>query len=498
MDRRLTALFISILVCATAFALMPSQSLAQDPAATPAAGELQWQPLQLVSSLLRGSWFPQMAIDPRGDVNVVWSVTGEGQGFRELLYFSRWDGTAWSRPIDIKDGANFIVRSALAADKQGILHLVFDDLATAAYSNATLDEAGSAQGWSKPFVFGNPKEGYLFDIATDSKDTLHVIYGDSVPQCPTCVQLYYRRSFDGGYAWTAPVQLTDQIVSRQHMQVMVDANDIIYAVWDNVSANGKSRSGGFTMSADGGENWSAPVEFFSSAGTPSQLAIGTDNKGTLIIVYRISESDELDYLTSTDGGRTWSRPEQIQDIFAAKDVTGFDKYSMATDSAGTVYLALTGRTSAQQQDTGLYLLRWTGSGWTKPQTVLENDAVFPEYPSLEISQGNHLHLVFHVRGAKDIFDLPNQTYKVYYTNALTSAPEIALQPLPTATLTPTATPTEIPVTSTPTPTRTPFVSTVPEAPSGSGLPQLPILLALAPVVILILGILVWRLTARRT
>jgi len=498
MDRRVTALFISLLVCVTALFLMPSASLAQDPTPNPNGSALEWQPIQLVSSLLRGSWFPQMAVDPRGDVNIVFSVTGEGQGFRELLFLSRYDGVAWSRPIDIKDGGQYIVRSGLAADKQGLLHLVFDDQATAAYSNARLDEAASAQGWSKPFVFGNPKEGYLFDIKTDNDDTLHVIYGDSVPSCPTCAQLFYRRSFDGGYAWTAPVQLTTQIASRQHMQLLVDDNNNLYAVWDNVTGSGKSRSGGFASSTDGGENWSAPIEFFSSEGTPSQLAIGTDNKGTLVVVYRITETDEIDYLTSTDGGRTWSRPERMPDVFAAKEVTGFDKYAMATDGAGNLYLALTGRTTSQQQFTGLYLLQWTGSGWTKPQAILESNTLFPEYPSLVVSQGNHLHLAFHVRGAKNIFDLPNETYKVLYTSALTSAPEIALVPLPTATQTLTPTPTQVPVTRTPTPTRTPFVSSAAEAPSsGTGLPQLPIFLAIAPVAILILGLLVWRFTSRR-
>src|SRR5581483_11969148 len=102
MDRRVVGLLVFILFCLGALVSVPT-SFAQDPTPTPAAdSRLRWKRVELVSGLLRGSWFPQIAVDPLGNVNAVWSVTGEGQTFRELLYFSRWDGLAWSRPVDIK------------------------------------------------------------------------------------------------------------------------------------------------------------------------------------------------------------------------------------------------------------------------------------------------------------------------------------------------------------------------------------------------------------
>lgn len=496
---RIALIIFSVLIFISLGALSPGAGAAQGNGRTETpTAVLHWSEPALVSGLLRGAWWPQLAIDPTGNVNVVFSVTGEPGG--ELLFLSRWDGSTWTRPADIKDGGQFIVRSALAADNIGNLHLTYsDDASSTSYANATLQDALSARGWSSPIRFTGPKNGYLSDLAIDSKGTLHAIYGESGGgQCPNCMRLTYRQSNNNGRTWSSGIKLTNNLIDRRRMQLEIDSADNLYVAWDNLNSDGSGNSGGFTYSGDGGKTWSPELNILSTRGTPNMTSVGADGKGHVILVYRLSDSTDIVYQVSDDRGKTFKNAETLPGIFGAVDVSGFDKYDMVTDSAGTIYLAISGRTTIQQKNTGLYLMQWDGEAWSKPQVLGNDGRLFYEYPSLRVSRGNQLHLTYHVRGSGSIFKLPDGTYKVYYSSATTSAPAVMPPAIPTATLTPIPlAATRIP-TSTPTPTRTPLPDSVRNVSSDGGLqgPQTPIVFALVPVLLIFGLVLIWRVIFR--
>lgn len=461
MYKKIALIIFGCLIFLSVDALMPTSGAAQGsrPTETPTGG-LQWSEPALVSGLLRGAWWPELAIDPTGDVNIVFAVSGEPGG--ELLFFSRWDGSTWSRPADIQAGGIFLVRSALAADDLGNLHLLYvDNASTTSYASSTLQDAPSARGWSSPTPFTGPKNGYLSDLAIDSKGTLHAVYGEAGGgECPNCMRLYYRRSLNNGTTWSTPFKLANGLIDRRRMQIEIDPADNVYVAWDNLNSDGSNNSGGLTYSTNGGDTWSPELNILSTRGSPKLTSVGSDGKGHVIVVYRLGDSTDIVYQISNDGGKTFGNAETLPGIFGAVDVSGFDKYDMTTDSAGTVYLAIAGRTTLQQRNTGLYLMQWDGESWSKPQVIGNDRNLFYEYPSLKVSRGNLLHLAYHVRGAGSVFSLPDNSYKIYYSSATTAAQQLTPPPLPTTTPTPIlAAGTPIP-TSTPTPTKTPLPDAV--------------------------------------
>ena len=178
----------------------------------------------------------------------------------------------------------------------------------------------------------------------------------------------------------------------------------------------------------------------------AQLVAGADGRGNVVLVWRVVSRDEVFYQSSSDAGRTWSRPGAIPGIYARTWDTPFDMYSIATDSAGYMHLMLAGRTSTEEGALiGVYHLAWDGNRWSPPRGVYTGLG-YPEYPELVVSEGNHLHAVWTVRDS--IWETQGN-YEVWYSDCFSAAsratPLPSIAPLPTATATPE--PTAIPLPS---------------------------------------------------
>ena len=67
---------------------------------------------------------------------------------------------------------------------------------------------------------------------------------------------------------------------------------------------------------------------------------------------------------------------------------------MATDSAGNLHLAMVGRLNAT--DTALRVLHvsWNGSSWSAPEAIVSYAEDAPEWPVINISNGNQLNVVW--------------------------------------------------------------------------------------------------------
>ncbi len=213
-----------------------------------------------------------------------------------------------------------------------------------------------------------------------------------------------------------------------------------------------------------------------------------------MLVWRTTSRDEIFYQWSSDGGQSWKEPAIVPELFARSWDTPFDRYDMATDSAGQIHLIVVGRRTAERDARlGVYHLSWDGENWSPPQPIFSQRGLYPEYPRLVIHEGNRLHAAWFTR-AGNIWDSAAER-QVWYAAGHSGAPPQPVTPLPTLTPEPTATA----FASAPTPVPTPY----PTLPSdGAGLPGgldtdsddvLRLILALSPVAAVILVVMAIRL-----
>ena len=72
------------------------------------------------------SRYQEIAADPWGNVHAVWSEDEDGEGWGESIYYAMWDGQTWTKPVDIFYTPPTGHIPAIAADREGYLHLIWD------------------------------------------------------------------------------------------------------------------------------------------------------------------------------------------------------------------------------------------------------------------------------------------------------------------------------------------------------------------------------------
>lgn len=458
-------------------------------------------PIQ-VSAGLHGGWFPDIAADDFGNVHIVWN-----DGFPDLptgkagdlasdrsqmslgndktpvpivdqlaaLWYSRLSGESWSKPNDIAliDKA-YALRSSLAADRTGRVHLTYKGFGRLKpdrsydpprnlgpedlwYTSAAGSQADVVASWLPAKRLSRSVQGYFCDLAVDRQGVIHAIWTEA---SRGIWGIYYSNSADHGVTWAERTALDDSgAVWWLRAQLEVDTQDRLHAVWEmedtrEMGSFGITAKAVYAQSTDGGKSWTRTEFQDSHSGLgPQQPAIGVDNQGNILFVFREPpETSRILFRQSSDGSH-WSAPAPLPGIFAGCH-RPYDVYDMVTDSSGHVHLAVVAMLGDANATTmSLVHLEWNGNSWGMP-SIVANTPPFPEYPRLSISNGNRLHLAWF---AGDDPSVNRNPIGIWYSTALTTAPETNTQALPSSSANePSTSPITTPA---PSPSSTP-ISTV--------------------------------------
>jgi hypothetical protein len=307
--------------------------------------------------------FPSAAIDPHGWMHVVYAGPSAAQLEYRRVHVSRsTDPDAWSRPQRLTDSGVF--SSHVIATPDGALHLVY------ARRDGNVFYTHSADGgrtWASAVavsaVDSDREAANGPDIAVDGRGRLHVVWTQfELPRGWPPARALYSRSVDGGHTWS-PAR---EMAGANHGLITIAAHgpDEVHAVW-NATAQIGDRD--HAWSGDGGEIWTA------SEHITTQIRGGWTGAATPVF----DSAGALHLITSVDG------PRSIERIF--------------------------------------HLTR-SGTQWSDPEFASDgtvaDDSV--EFPSVAISGGNHLHVVYEV-----------DYRQIWYTDRTVDAPASPPAPIPT-------------------------------------------------------------------
>jgi len=493
-------LTLALLFLCVLFVMLPS-AMAQ---------ENTWsEPINL-SGTFNNSWFPDISVDNLGQIHVTWCETigVSGAGHIEQVFYRTWDGFRWTASIDIIPSSPDIIRHAISADYIGRLHLLFGGSVTSLGHLTELHTSWPVKGEISAGALSEPvaisqRSSYMGDIAIDKENTIHVVFdqlvgteteigGDVV--VTESSDIFYTRSTDGGDTWTSLVNLLPSpTTGSSRSQIEIDPKGTLHVTWDEgwdrLTGRGNARDSYYVFSVDNGETWSAPLSiYYPNTGT-AQLTAGGDGAGGVILVWRTIRASQILYQWSNDSGQSWAEPRVIPDLFARPWVTDYDLYDMATDSSGRIHLLLVAQTSTDIEGfPSLYHLSWDGENWSEP-AIIYGGWGYPEYPRLEVNEGNHLHAVWFIR---DSLTAATTNYEVWYADVKVDAPYIESIPIPTPTLdveesiapTETAIPSVMPDSQ---PTRTPVSYEVEDVIIAENDMIILLIKGLSPAVLFLLG-----------
>lgn len=432
------------------------------------AQEPHWgQPMELTLPFPGWDWFPDVAVDGRGDVHLIWSGGHCSPIYKKpcLMYWHQRDGV-WQPAYDVfldQGAGQSAIRAAIAADRLGRLHLVYlKDFQYIVYQRVWGSHANSALAWSEPRRLSGFGHAYFPDIAIGPDGTLHAVWTESAgnkpsPDCPLgdCADIFYRQSTDGGIRWSPPVNLSRSEVGTMKVHVLADGLGRVHVFWEEGGdrwVSDRPVGVAYALSTDGGQTWSVPQVFTHTEGFPRQMMLGVDGQGQIVAIWRLVPGDGIYYQVSLDG-RQWSAPQRIPGIWPVEGTAVFDDYDVAGDSQGHLHFVVSGRNSPIGPQ-AIFHLEWDGNGWLAPEQVSPYEG-YPEFPRIAVGLGNTLHVAWYSKQWPGYEE--GQEMRLWYSTRSIPAPAWTPAPMPTPTETPP------PPTRSPFPTPTPFPTVPPDA-----------------------------------
>lgn len=433
----------------------------------------------------------RIAADPFGNVHVVWNEAAEGDSSGNTpissIYYIRWDGEAWSAPIDIvaqRDNLSLYAWD-LKTDTDGWVHLLYKEQNTLFHAWARVDAELSAQSWSTEVVVSDAYDQGDFLIANDGR--FHVAYiagvrGDGVNFV----------SSDGvGASWTTPAPVwtvpTDDVAAR-YVRIAQGNDGTIHATWSENSSELNWNASGiwYARSLDDGQTWQ-DTWYQANQGSWPNVALDSEQRIHLLWDYNVSSEDGRGHAMSLDSGLTWQDPIVLFNG-AISGRSGWPEF--VQDSSDALFHLTSGQGFGKEG--GIWISQWTGSHWKDPSLISE-PLRFSEGPAAAVFLGNSLFAVWHDFGENDIM----------FSTWKSSAPEISPLAIPSVEPTPVSQPTQPAMSRETDMALNPVVArTLPldhELPST----QYPsrsaaLVLGIAPAAIVVLAVIVLRVNRKRS
>ena len=413
-------------------------------------------------------------------------------GEPDAIWYRTWTLEAgWSDPIDIivadEDDAELL---DLYVDRQYVVHLVFRVATNIYYTYAPLALAGRAPAWAMPVQLAERAlPPFTASIIGDTGSSLYVLYNGDLSGSG----VYWVKSSDNGMNWTDPELAfptygTDSVAAG--LDTYFSTAGWLYAVWNVFDQRGVGIAGYYARLDVTSGVWTTPMELDQgSQALGIKFATVLEYDNSILLNYYNGVTNSNYWRRSQDDGETWSAPAPL----SPRHVGTNGPVAYAVDSNHTLHLFFGQR--IDDNNHGMWHTVWTGAGWAEPEAVVRGpqirDAVGgngfdPRSPKAVVVNGNLLFVTWGTDGAAG----ENGAWYAYTT---LDTPELPAVPLPDASALVASrlpTPTPLPVVDTPTPEPTARPALTANQVGQTDSAAIPLLVGLAPPLLLILGVFV--------
>jgi len=448
----------------------------------------QWSNPEQVPNYQDTSRAPLLVADRENNIHV-FNYESISTSQNAIIY-RRWNPEdGWTPPVDILLvglGGGPQTLQGVALDEQQTIHIIFyigtDESGDMYYSHAPAANAKDSNAWAKPFVIGKKAGPLPFaNLIIDNGKNLTVFYDSELEGNG----LYMVRSEDYGKDWSAPLALFKVSQEKRWpaaIRSTADSKGTIHVVWSLVSDLGVGEEIHYARLNSQFNEFEkdtiiAKREGMDYSATWPEIISDGDK---LILLFQDSFPATRFMSISQDGGDTWSFPVQPFPYIGEYEFT-----SMTKDSNGVIHLVL-GNRIGNPEIHGMWYSKWLGNRWSalEPISSGPNTSTYdPSAPQSVILQGNILFAAWWNNVQRD------KLTGAWYSYKLLDSPQLSITPnqLPTSTSTKyveaNANKTQEPVPiKTVEPVKTNF-----DGKKTSYLPASAIMLGFIPAVALIIG-----------
>jgi hypothetical protein len=327
--------------------------------------------------------FPITLCDPYQNIHIFWADHSEGTA---AIYYRNDISGNLSTPVDILLSANPYYLLGTISSKFDTIHLTWVDgpaVAKLYYSRAPISAADNAHNWLPPQMLDQGV--FNSSVQVSPAGTVHILY-DRTDENQRFHEVIHIKSEDDGLSWSDPTVIFSTTFSEAayvRLETAVDGRGRIHiGVTLRSTDYGAFSEVGYIRSDENVEEWS---EYTRIQNVPSAwqgvewiapYAFGDDE------IHLTWHDPHRLHIGSSDGGLTWSEPDEILSLGAA---FGGPNY-LTQDSSGKIYALV-----AEIND--LFLVPREDDHWGEPDP-LGALPIDPHGQFITACQGNQLHATF--------------------------------------------------------------------------------------------------------
>lgn len=287
-----------------------------------------WVNDTLISTLSRMigylQWQPDISIDSNNNLYVLWVGTSSSYSAYQI-WFSMFNGTGWSTPIDISTYSGMSTTAQAcpdgATDSGNNLHVVWYGYATGYTSVYQIWEEDYNGTWSTITRLStatnmNANNLYYPAITVDSSNNLDVIFR-GIGTSYSYSQMWFTQRT--GTSWSSPVVISTYAGMNSANQISpaiaIDSNNWIYATWLG-TATGYANTQIWVAMYNG--TWQTPVIISTYSGmsryAQEEPAVSVDSGNRVYVFWDGMATGYTDYnkVWETTYNGAWNTPQILQ------------------------------------------------------------------------------------------------------------------------------------------------------------------------------------------
>lgn len=281
----------------------------------------QWEPDVRLTIDPGASWTPMSSCKPiatSGDsVHVVWQ---DRRDYNAEIYYKRSTdgGTTWGADTRLSNalGNSYDPSMALSGS---VVHVVWgdcrdgSDIVEIYYKRS--EDGGSTWGEDTRLTYDDSWSESPSIAIEDS--IIHIVWYDyrNAPVTMDC-EIYYKRSTDGGLTWGPDSRLTTN-PSYSGFPCVAVSGQAVHVVWeDNRDGNGEVY---YKRSDDGGLNWGSDTQLTNDPADSWDPVVALHDSTAHIVWMDMRDGGayEVYYKRSTNGGITWGPDTRLTNAVAS-------------------------------------------------------------------------------------------------------------------------------------------------------------------------------------
>jgi len=359
-------------------------------------GAQTWTAEKRLTSNSGYSSVPIICTDSNNHIHTVWE--DDTPGNLEIFYKRSTDGgTTWvTKRLTYNSGDSYL--PSMAVDSNNYLHVLWGDETTGDSELYYKKSTDGGTTWITKRLTYNSGSSSAPTVAVDSSNHIHILWQDYTPGN---MEIYYKRSTDGGVIWTTQ-RLTWNSGDSGAPSIIVDSDNNLHVVWFDYSPGDSEIY--YKRSTDGGTTWTTRrLTWNSGMSLIPDIDVDSDNHLHVVWCDNTTPGNyEIYYKRSLDAGGTWGSTERI----TWNPLNSFSP-KIARDSNNNLHVVWDDLTPGNWE---IYYQRSTDGGvtWTpKRQTWNSGHS---RISGIALDSNNHIHVVW--------YDETPGNFEIYYRKGI--------------------------------------------------------------------------------